>query len=78
VIELRRGGRALGGSYLYEGEGLITGWHSHEVHQIEYAIGGVVEVETASAHYLLPPQQAACLLLDPQRGHESKKISGSR
>ena len=59
IIELRRGGRALGGSYLYEGEGLITGWHSHEVHQIEYAIGGVVEVETASAHYLLPPQQAA-------------------
>lgn len=59
VIELRRGGEALGGSYLYEGEGLITGWHSHEVHQIEYAIGGVVEVETASAHYLLPPQQAA-------------------
>jgi AraC-like DNA-binding protein/quercetin dioxygenase-like cupin family protein len=59
VIELRRGGQALGGSYLYEGEGLITGWHSHEVHQIEYAIGGVVEVETACAHYLLPPQQAA-------------------
>lgn len=59
VIELRRGGHALGGSYLYQGEGLITGWHSHEVHQIEYAIGGVVEVETASAHYLLPPQQAA-------------------
>ncbi len=59
VIELRRGGEALGGSYLYQGEGLITGWHSHEVHQIEYAIGGVVEVETASAHYLLPPQQAA-------------------
>ncbi len=59
VIELRRGGRALGGSYLYEGEGLITGWHSHEVHQIEYAVGGVVEVETSSAHYLVPPQQAA-------------------
>ena len=59
IIELRRGGQASGGSYLYEGEGLITGWHSHEVHQIEYAIGGVVEVETASAHYLLPPQQAA-------------------
>jgi AraC-like DNA-binding protein/quercetin dioxygenase-like cupin family protein len=59
VIELRRGGRALGGSYLYEGDGLITGWHSHEVHQIEYAVGGVVEVQTDSAHYLLPPQQAA-------------------
>ncbi|HEX2283918.1 MAG TPA: AraC family ligand binding domain-containing protein, partial [Mycobacterium sp.] len=59
VVELRRGGRALGGSYLYQGDALITGWHCHEVHQIEYAIGGVVEVETASAHYLLPPQQAA-------------------
>jgi AraC-like DNA-binding protein/quercetin dioxygenase-like cupin family protein len=59
VIELRRGGRALAGSYLYEGDGLITGWHSHEVHQIEYAMQGLVEVETDSAHYLLPPQQAA-------------------
>ncbi len=59
VIELRRGGNALGGSYLYEGDALITGWHSHEVHQIEYALHGVVEVETDSAHYLLPPQQAA-------------------
>lgn len=59
VIELRRGGRALAGSYLYEGVGLITGWHSHEVHQIEYAVAGVVEVETDAAHYLLPPQQAA-------------------
>ncbi|MBJ7336144.1 helix-turn-helix transcriptional regulator [Mycolicibacterium sp.] len=59
VIELRRGGNAMAGSYLYEGDGLITGWHSHEVHQIEYALHGVVEVETDSAHYLLPPQQAA-------------------
>jgi AraC-like DNA-binding protein/quercetin dioxygenase-like cupin family protein len=59
VIDLRRGGSALGGSYLYEGDGLLTGWHSHDVHQIEYAIGGVVEVETAAAHYLMPPQQAA-------------------
>ncbi|PRC58827.1 AraC family transcriptional regulator, partial [Mycobacterium sp. ITM-2017-0098] len=59
IIELRRGGQAVGGSYLYEGDALITGWHSNEVHQIEYALHGVVEVETDSAHYLLPPQQAA-------------------
>lgn len=58
-VELRRGGRVRGGSYLYEGHRLITGWHSHDVHQVQYAIGGVVEVETAVAHYLLPPQQAA-------------------
>lgn len=58
-VELRRGGRVQGGSYLYEGHRLVTGWHSHDLHQVEYAIGGVVEVETAAAHYLLPPQQAA-------------------
>jgi len=58
-VELRRGGRARAGSYLYEGHRLVTGWHSHDLHQIQYAIGGVVEVETATAHYLLPPQQAA-------------------
>jgi AraC-like DNA-binding protein len=56
---MRKGGRALAGSYLYEGNRLVTGWHSHDMHQIEYAVGGVVEVETATAHYLLPPQQAA-------------------
>jgi AraC-like DNA-binding protein len=38
---------------------LVTGWHSHDLHQIEYALGGVVEIETTQAHYLLPPQQAA-------------------
>jgi AraC-like DNA-binding protein/quercetin dioxygenase-like cupin family protein len=58
-IDLRRGGHAPAGSYLYEGEGLTTGWHFHDVHQIEYALHGVVEVETEAAHYLLPPQQAA-------------------
>lgn len=59
MIELRNGGQAVAGSYLYQGDGLITGWHSHEVHQIEYALHGLVEVETDVAHYLLPPQQAA-------------------
>ena len=62
-VELRHGGRARAGSYLYEGRsqpgGLVTGWHSHDLHQIQYAIGGVVEVETGAGHYLLPPQQAA-------------------
>src|SRR5262249_42631848 len=58
-VELRRTGTVLAGSYLYEGQRLVTGWHSHDMHQIEYAVGGVVEVETADAHYLVPPQQAA-------------------
>jgi AraC-like DNA-binding protein len=60
-IDLRRGGHAPAGSHLYEGDALITGWHYHDVHQIEYALSGVVEVETAAGNYLLPPQQAAWL-----------------
>ncbi|MCL9761311.1 helix-turn-helix transcriptional regulator [Frankia sp. AiPa1] len=59
TIDLRRGGRGLGGAYVYDGPPLVTGWHRHDLHQIEYAVSGVIEVETAAAHYLLPPQQAA-------------------
>ncbi len=46
-------------AYLYEGHELVTTWHSHDLHQIEYAFHGAVEVETAVSHCLLPPQQAA-------------------
>ena len=33
-------------------------WHAHDHHQLEYAVEGVAHVETATARYLLPPQQA--------------------
>ncbi len=56
---MRAGGGAIGGSYAYEGERLVTGWHSHDLHQIEYAVQGLVEVEANGAVYLLPPHQAA-------------------
>jgi mannose-6-phosphate isomerase-like protein (cupin superfamily) len=47
------------GTYATEvGDEVITGWHSHDLHQIEYAFEGVAQVETATARYLLPPQQA--------------------
>lgn len=36
-----------------------TRWHSHDLHQLEYAVEGTVQVETAHGRYLLPPQQAA-------------------
>ena len=58
-VNLRENGRWLGGSHLYDGEELVTGWHFHDVHEIEYACRGVVEVRTAAGHYLLPPHQAA-------------------
>lgn len=55
---LRRSAVVRAGTYLYEGQHLVTGWHRHDVHQIEYAVGGVVDVETSTSHFLLPPQQA--------------------
>jgi AraC-like DNA-binding protein len=47
------------GSYSYEGTTSVTSWHRHDVHQLEYAFEGVVEVETAVARYRLPSRQAA-------------------
>lgn len=47
------------GTYPFEiGEESVTGWHSHDLHQLEYAFEGTAQVETAAARYLLPPQQA--------------------
>lgn len=56
---MRTAGRPSAGCFLYEGKELVTTWHSHDLHQIEYAFHGAVEVETDSSHCLLPPQQAA-------------------
>jgi AraC-like DNA-binding protein len=58
VVDMRQGGRHAAGSFSYQGERLVSGWHAHDLHQVEYALGGLVEVETASGHYVLPPQQA--------------------
>ena len=47
------------GSHAEDADDLVTGWHVHDMHQVQYAFRGVVEVETATSHHLLPPQQAA-------------------
>jgi AraC-like DNA-binding protein len=60
LVSLREDGRWAGGSLMYDGgERLVTGRHFHDVHEIEYACRGMVEVETQAGHYLLPPHQAA-------------------
>lgn len=60
LVDLRRSGRWPGGSLIYEGaEELVTGWHFHDVHEIEYACRGMVEVRSSAGHHLLPPHQAA-------------------
>lgn len=59
-VDLRGNSRWAGGSLAYDGgEQLVTGWHFHDVDEIEYACRGMVEVKTEAGHYLLPPHQAA-------------------
>ncbi|MGX7680064.1 AraC family transcriptional regulator [Jatrophihabitans sp. DSM 45814] len=57
-VHMRETSAVHAGTYAYEADDLITGWHTHDLHQIEYAFQGVVEVETRTAHYFLPPQKA--------------------
>lgn len=60
LVNLRGNSRWAGGSLMYDGgEQLVTGRHFHDVHEIEYACRGMVEVQTEAGHYLLPPHQAA-------------------
>ncbi len=56
---MRDGAHVAAGSYVHEGESLVTGWHAHPLHQLEYALEGLVEVETVAGRHLLPPHQAA-------------------
>jgi AraC-like DNA-binding protein len=58
TVEMRSNTRVRAGTFPYDGPDVVTGWHSHQLHQVEYAFQVVVEVETAAAHHLLPPQQA--------------------
>jgi AraC-like DNA-binding protein len=58
VVDMRGGSPVRAGTFPYDGGDLVTGWHSHDLHQIEYAFEGIAEVETEGAHYLLPAQQA--------------------
>lgn len=57
-VDLRTCTDVRAGAWPYEGPDVVTGWHHHPYHQVEYALRGVAEVETATGRYLLPPQQA--------------------
>jgi AraC-like DNA-binding protein len=58
LVDMRAGSAVLAGTFRSEGADFDTTWHTHDLHQLEYALEGVVELETRRAHYLLPPQQA--------------------
>lgn len=49
----------VGGAHLSSGMQIDTGWHFHDMHQLLYAFDGSVEIEDATARYLVPHQFAA-------------------
>jgi len=57
-IDLRSAPTVRAGTFFWEGHDVVTGWHRHPYHQVEYALRGEAEGETPTGHYLVPPQQA--------------------
>lgn len=57
-VSLRGRPGVAAGTYPYEGTLSVASWHRHDLHQLEYAFEGVVEVETSAARYRLPSRQA--------------------
>ncbi|WP_436791833.1 AraC family transcriptional regulator [Yinghuangia sp. YIM S10712] len=57
-VSLRGRPGVTAGTYPYEGTVSVTSWHRHDLHQLEYAFEGIVEVETSVARYRLPSRQA--------------------
>lgn len=51
--------RAAAGAVVQDGYDLDTPWRRHDMHQLQYAFDGVVEVEDARARHLLPRELAA-------------------
>jgi AraC-like DNA-binding protein len=57
-FDLRDGSSVRAGALAWESPDVVTGWHHHPYHQLEYALAGVAEVDTHRGRYLLPPRQA--------------------
>jgi len=51
--------RPTGGSIIQDDYDLVSPWHSHDMHQLQYAFEGAIEVEDERAHHLLPCSLAA-------------------
>jgi AraC-like DNA-binding protein len=59
MVDMRQGGRPTAGAFVYEGEPVTTARHAHDLHQLEYVVQGVLEVETDAGAYILSERQAA-------------------
>jgi AraC-like DNA-binding protein len=51
--------RPTGGSIIQDDFDLDTPWHCHDMHQLQYAFDGAIEVEDERARHLLPRTLAA-------------------
>jgi AraC-like DNA-binding protein len=58
MVDLRRDSKVSAGAFVYDGPAVVTGWHAHEFHQLEYSTGGSLGVASRHAHYACPPHQA--------------------
>ncbi len=59
LVSLDISGKNLnGGSHLSTGMQIDTGWHVHDMHQLQYAFEGMIEIEDDVARYLVPHQYA--------------------
>lgn len=59
MIDMRQGGRLTAGAFVYEGQPFTTTRHAHDLHQLEYVVQGLLEVETDAGSYVLSERQAA-------------------
>ncbi|OBK09996.1 AraC family transcriptional regulator [Mycobacterium asiaticum] len=59
LLDMRQGGACTAGAYVYEGQRVTTARHAHDLHQLEYVVQGVLEVETDAGAYVLSERQAA-------------------
>lgn len=59
MVDMRQGGRSTAGAFVYEGHRVTTTRHFHDLHQLEYVVRGVLEVETDSSAYIISERQAA-------------------
>jgi AraC-like DNA-binding protein len=51
--------RGAGFAFRDQARGTFYDWHSHEYHQLIYALAGTTKIETERARYLLPTGRAA-------------------
>lgn len=53
LVDLRVDPRVRAGALAWDSPDVVTGWHHHPYHQLEYALAGVAEVETERGSFLL-------------------------